>query len=214
MNKLQTGILVLLMPAMGFAQQSLKVNIDASQAPQLQGWCEQAKSEMEAWFPRLINLMAPEGESMPSEINFQIKDSNDGVAYTAGTQMVAMSGWVTSHPEDIGLTIHELVHVVQHYPTYNPAWVVEGLADYFRWGIYEGKPLSWFPQSSKKNGYEDSYQVTAGFFLWLERGPAPGIVRQLDSAMRKKDYDERIFRDCSGKSLDNLWKDYVKARKG
>ena len=87
------------------------------------------------------------------------------------------------------------------------------MADYFRWAIYEGKPLDWFPMSDKMNGYEDSYRVTAGFFLWLESGPAPGIVRQLDQLMRKHDYDERIFRECSGKSLSSLWKEYVKVRK-
>lgn len=212
MNKLQTGLLVLLMPAMGFTQNSLNVHIDSSQAPRLQSWCENAKREMEAWYPRLINLMAPQGEEMPQEIIFRVKDSNEGVAWTSGNQITAVSGWIDNNPEDVGFAIHELVHVVQHYPGGNPGWVVEGIADYFRWSIYDGKPLSWFPLSEKNNGYEDSYRVTAGFFLWLESGPAPGIVRQLDRAMRKSDYDDRIFRECGGKSLPVLWKEYVKVR--
>ena len=177
----------LLAPCIGFAQSDVKVHLECSAAPELQDWCENAVSEIEAWYPRLINLMAPEDEEMPNEITFQVKASNEGVAWTSGTHITAVSGWIENNPGDVGFAIHELVHVVQHYPTYDPVWVVEGLADYFRWAIYEGKPLSFFPQSKNKNGYEDSYRVTAGFFLWLERGPAPGIVRQLDEAMRKKD---------------------------
>ncbi len=212
LKKLIWGM-VLLAPGIGFATSGGVVQIDYSAAPRLQSWCEHAQSEMEAWYPRLINLMAPTGEEMPEEILFRVKDSNEGVAWTSGNQITAVSGWIDNNPEDVGFAIHELVHVVQHYPAGNPGWVVEGMADYLRWGIYDGKPLSWFPVSEKKNGYEDSYRVTAGFFLWLESGPAPGIVRRLDWAMRKKDYEDHIFRECSGKSLATLWNEYLKARK-
>ena len=48
--------------------------------------------------------------------------------------------------EAIGSVVHELVHVVQEYgrarrenpeATRSPGWLVEGLADYIRWFLYE-----------------------------------------------------------------------------
>jgi hypothetical protein len=54
--------------------------------------------------------------------------------------VITISGkWITEHPDDLGMVIHELVHVVQGYPNsrHKAGWLVEGIADYIRWWRYE-----------------------------------------------------------------------------
>jgi hypothetical protein len=116
--------------------------------------------------------------------------------------------------EDIGCVYHELVHVIQNYGLRVSGWLTEGIADYLRWAIYEGKSQDWFPFTDKPQGYRDSYQVAGGFFLWLESDRCPGVVNKLNTALRKRTYkDESFFKEETGRTIDELWADYVKGRK-
>ena len=38
--------------------------------------------------------------------------------------------WISDHPDDFGMVIHELIHVIQAYPAAGdkPGWLVEGIA--------------------------------------------------------------------------------------
>ena len=121
-----------------------------------------------------------------------------------------MSGWIEKHPDDIGLTVHELAHVIQSYPPGGPGWITEGIADYVRWAIYEKKPQAWFPRpiDARKDGYLKSYRVAAGFFLWLETEKSPDIVKKMNTTMRKGKYSDSFFEKETGSSLPALWKMY------
>lgn len=189
------------------------VTVDVSEAPELEAWGQQAKTLIEEWYQRTINLLPSKGAVIPQEITFKIQKTDKGVAWASGSVIVVASHWIESHPEDIGCVYHELVHVVQNYQQRYPGWIVEGIADYLRWAIYEGKPLSWFPFSEKPRGYTDSYRVTGGFFLWLESDVSPGIVKKLNKALRDKTYtDESFFTNETTKTLDTLWGEYLKER--
>lgn len=179
----------------------------------LVAWANQAKELIEQWHPRMLNFIPTKDFTAPSDIKLVFRKGDKGIAWTSGTQITVMSGWITDHPDDIGLVFHELVHVVQQYKSRAPGWVVEGVADYLRWALYEGKPLDWFPVSNKANGYRDSYQVTGGFFLWLETDRCPGIVTKINTAARKGEYKDAIFTDLTGASLESLWADYMADRK-
>ena len=85
--------------------------------------------------------------------------------YAFGT--FSKNGLIEKYPEDIGLVVHETVHVVQLYPKFEPGWVTEGIADYIRWHLYEKKLLEWFPIGEDEKGYEAAYRITGGFFLWI-----------------------------------------------
>ena len=108
------------------------------------------------------------------------------------------------------MVIHELTHVIQRYPKPQPWWITEGIADYIRWAIYEGKPQKWFPKNKKPDGYTAGYRETAGFLLWLESDKAPGIVKELNSAMRKQSYSDEIFKQRTGKGVKELWGEYLR----
>lgn len=206
-------VVLLLSPAIQAVDSRVTVRVDCSQAPELRVWCDRAKVELTAWHPRIRNLLATEGFTPPGEIVLKVRKSDKGVGGTSGATITVSSGWVSKHPEDVGMLIHELTHVIQRYPSPRPSWVTEGIADYVRWAIYEGKPLAWFPAPQKPSGYTSGYRGTAGFLLWLESGPSPGIVRRLNNAMRNQEYNDRIFEKLEGRPLRNLWKQYLEARK-
>lgn len=204
-----------LRPQSAFAQQekksspALTVTLNAEQVPHLQPWGEQARELMIEWHPRLSNMLSSKGFEPATEIHLMLKKTEKGVAATSGRTITVSSHWIESRPEDIGLIIHEQIHVIQGYPSGNPWWITEGIADYLRWAIYEGKPQSWFPRPKRPQGYQSGYQVMGGFLLWLETERAPGIVRKLNTAMRKKAYNAALFEAETGLTLDELWDRYV-----
>lgn len=187
----------------------VKVTLDTSEVPHLKEWGEKAKDLIIEWHPRLCNLVPSEGFVPPNEISLKIKKTDKGVGATSGTKITISSHWIEKKPNDFGLVIHELVHVIQNYPSGNPWWITEGVADYLRWGIYEAKPQSWFPRPKDKFGYKKGYQITGGFFLWLETSKSPGIVKKLNTAMRKKEFSDEIFKKETGLSVEELWNQYV-----
>ena len=189
------------------AEDAVKVNVDTTQVadqPELVRWAAQAKKLIEEWHPRISNLLLSKGFDPPFEITFVIKKQKKGVGHTTGQTITIMSGWIDKHPDDWGLVIHELTHVIQRYRK-TPAWVTEGVADYVRWAIYEGKPLKSFHCPSIPNGYTKGYRAAAGFLLWLESDLAPGIVSRINSAARDGKFRNDLFSEMTGFSLEQLW---------
>lgn len=212
MKRIALVVLVLLLwfPTGGvFAEDGIIVNLDVSEVPHLTEWGNKAKALIIEWHPRLCNLIPSKDFSAPRTIDLVIRRTDEGVGGTTGTKITLSSKWLETHPNDFGLVLHELVHVIQSYPNGQPSWVTEGVADYLRWGIFEGKSLAEFPKPKEQNGYQRGYQVAAGFFLWLETEKSPGIVKKLNSAMRNGTYEDQIFERETGRSLTELWDLYV-----
>ncbi|MEN6308044.1 MAG: basic secretory protein-like protein [Anaerohalosphaeraceae bacterium] len=207
---------ILVLTLAGWTYAKVTVTLDVEEIKddaKLVAWANQAKELVEQWHPRAVNLIPTKDFESPSEIKLVFRKGDKGIAWTSGTQITVMSDWIDKHPDDIGLVFHEMIHVIQQYKRGVPGWVVEGIADYLRWALYEGKPQNWFPLSNKANGYRDSYQVTGGFFLWLETERCPGIVNKLNTAARKGEYKDSIFTDETSASLESLWADYMADRK-
>ena len=206
---LALGAWLFLGPVGWTGEPRLRVDLDVTEVPEHAAWGRQAKQLIEEWAPRIHNLLLSSGAKLPESIALKIEKTDQGIAATARARIVVSSHWIDKHPDDIGLVLHELVHVIQAYPPGGPGWVTEGVADYIRWGIFEGKELSWFPRPEGPQGYRRSYQVAGGFLLWLEAGKAPGIVRQLNAAMRQGQYSDDIFQKATSQTLDELWAAYV-----
>jgi hypothetical protein len=191
-----------------------KVRFDTTEAPDTAAWAASADSLAREWYPRLGNLLSSGNEVSLPEVVIRITPKYRGVAAASGNKIEMSAKRVTELPDDSrGVVIHELVHVVQGYPGRAEGWLTEGIADYIRCAIYESKPLAEFPRPDKPKGYRDSYKVAAGFLFWLESGPAPGIVRQVNAALRRGQYKEDVFHERTGRALDDLWLEYVAAFK-
>ena len=211
--RLRTGLIAALVGASSFSRSdAATVQIDTSRSPASRAWADSAQVLAREWYPRLGNLMAStDGKPLP-DVSIRVDPEFQGVAVASGANIQISANWITQFPDDSrGAVIHELVHVVQAYPPGQVGWLTEGVADYFRYAIYEALPLSEFPRPDKAKGYEDSYKVAAGFLFWLECGPAPGIVRQLNASLRLGTYRDALFVERTGRSVSDLWNDYIAA---
>ncbi len=120
-----------------------------------------------------------------------------------------------------GPLVHEMVHVVQHYQGDGPGWLVEGIADYIRWFKFEpgshGADLVWMKKEPKPFSprYDDSYRISANFLNWVTEHYDKKIVANLNAAMRGKNYNETLWKQYTGKTVQELgaeWKKDVEAR--
>jgi hypothetical protein len=194
-------------PTPGPPAVELTVSVDTTEVPELAPWADQAKRLCEAWYPKIAALLASDGYTPPKRVRLVFKKDMKGVAGTAGTTIMIASSWVTQHPDDLGMVIHELTHVVQSYPSYRAGWLVEGIADYVRFVKYEpGHPQP--PIDPEKASYRAGYRTTFRFLDWIER-THKGLIAQLNAALRQGRYEDALFHDLTGKSLDELWKNFL-----
>lgn len=193
-------------------KQDFKINIDYSTTPDLKEWCEKIDALLNSWYPKLCLILKSDGFTPPKNILIRMINDDKGVAAACGTGIVVHAGWVRKHPKDLGLAVHEIVHVIQSYPNPKPWWITEGIADYVRWGLYEKKPLSWFPVPKNEKDYQQGYRMTAGFLLWLDKDASSGLITKINKAMRNSCYKDDIFKDITGKSLAKLWQEYSSLR--
>jgi len=199
------------------------ISINTVKAPELKDWAEtKLAPALAEWYPKISAFLASDGYTEPDHFKITLKPM-DGVAYTAGRNVVANSDWLEKdlNGEAVGSLIHEAVHVVQQFKGKSPGWLVEGSADYFRWFKYEpqshGADLVWFRKYGKKfsPNYNDSYRITANFLNWVSDKYDKDIVSQLNAAMRENRYDEALWEKYTGKSLPQLgaeWKKEVTAQ--
>lgn len=190
--------------------------MDTSQAPDLQDWAQNTlKPAIDKWYPFICDCTASEGYTAPASFTITFK-SMPGVAYTAGTDVTVSSEWIHSQIKNpgwnqaTGSVIHELVHVAQQYrSSSNPIWLVEGIADYYRWFHYEKvehRPRLSNPSQAK---YSDSYQVTAGFLEYVVKNHDHELVVELNAAMRRGTYKASLWKYYTGMSVEDLWQEYV-----
>jgi hypothetical protein len=129
------------------------------------------------------------------------------VAGTVGNHITINADWLRKHPDDFGMIIHELSHVVQRYPKYDPAWLIEALADYCRFWVYEPKESRPHIDPQHTN-IRDSYQRGAAFMAWLAAQYGDELIRDISTGLRKGYYSEDMFKKITGQSLESLHKRY------
>ena len=198
--------------------------IDTSAAPELADWAQhQLAPVLAAWYPKIVAMLPSDNYTAPAHFYLTIRPM-DGVAYTSGTNVDVSSSWCQDqmHGEAIGSLVHELVHVVQHYQHRdNPGWLVEGLADYIRWFLYEpqshGADVVWIQHRGKNFSprYDGSYRVTANFLNWTREKYDPNIAAEVSAAMRDGKYTEDFWKQHTGKSVQDLgaeWKQWVETQ--
>ena len=124
--------------------------------------------------------------------------------------MTVNADWCRHHPEDTGLTVHETAHVIQAYSSYNPVWLIEGIADYIRWVKFE--PEQFHPRIDVRTAtYHDSYQTSATFLAWCELHYDSCLVTKLSKAIRAGTYNSGLFQKYCGKDVDALWTEFTAA---
>jgi hypothetical protein len=148
------------------------------------------------------------------QVVFFIDTAYHGVAATDNGRVVFSPAYMSKHPNDIDVVTHEVMHIVQDYGDSNgPGWLTEGIADYVRneHGV-ANEAANWrLPAYKATQNYDNAYRVTARFLFWVETKIKKGSVKKLDGIMRKHSYNDNTWKDVTGKSVDELWKEYAQA---
>jgi hypothetical protein len=99
-----------------------------------------------------------------------------------------------------------MCHVVQAYRSREnrpPGWVVEGVADYVRWFVYEPENKRPRVRNPDRAKHTDSYQTTAAFFNWIVKTKDKTFVKRLNLGRSSRTSAKRApvcARRCSRRS--------------
>lgn len=187
-----------------------RVNLHYETATDAKKFALKAKELIDEHYPKLYaEFDSTEGPAPLTNIHVWFR-AMDGVAHATNRNEIHISEkWVTKQaPNDYGMVIHELFHLVQAYTGGGEGWLTEGLADYVRHRRFE-PDANWGKPDPEKAKYTDAYKTTALFLEWIEDTQKKGICLTLNAASRKKENVREVFTRETGKDVDALWREYV-----
>jgi hypothetical protein len=176
----------------------------------------QAQAKIEDAFPKILKILDYNGRGQ-TNVQIIVADDlqpTDGKIAWTNTHWDPNTVWgdicvpaQSANPADLGMMVHELMHVVQVGYRDCPSWLVEGIADYVRYYWFD--PPSRRPHSGKGADCTNGYGTTAEFLDWTAHRYAPNLLRALDQGFRSGQSTEQIFSSATRKSLTQLnteWK--------
>ena len=181
------------------------INQDATLDPNIP---QELKKTFFAVYPKMVRDF---NENAPKEIEVLIDTSYEGVAYAHSNKIVISSNWLHKMPKDFDVITHEAMHLVQSYPNGSgPGWLTEGIADYVRavYGVSNAEGGWFVPDYAENNHYQNSYRITARFLIWATENYDKNLVFKLDKDLRNETYNDSLWKEYTGKTLDELWTAY------
>ena len=180
----------------------------------LRVWADKADKQMMEFWPDMEAMLYTDNFITPNKVNifYRTGPNVTGVAATGGGEMTVNTAWASAHPDDTGLTVHEVAHVVQAMSAYNPVWLIEGTADYLRWVKFEPQNFTYNINPEKSN-YNDSYRTTAAFLAWVELHYDSRLVSKLNADTRFGRYTPEKWKEYTGKDAPTLWQEFLAAYK-
>jgi hypothetical protein len=204
--------------AMETDEGTFEASIDTSRAPDLTRWAnEELAPVVKEWYPKIVKMLPSDGFEAPRRFSIRFSPNYRGVAATDGTRIVCSPAWFRREldREAKGAVVHELVHVVQQYGRARhrnpdarrpPGWLVEGIADYIRWFLYE--PQSRGAEITERNferaRFNGSYRISANFLNWVTNRYDTELVPKLNAAIRDGRYNEDLWADYAERTLAEL----------
>ncbi|MGH7968535.1 MAG: basic secretory protein-like protein [Limisphaerales bacterium] len=213
-----------------------RIVIDTSKAPEMTEWARSILGPAaKEWYPKIAQLLASPGFDAPPECTIDFRDlgaisdaPGQVVAFTEGTRVTCRAEWFRQNTtgEACGCVVHELVHVIQQYPQQRgataqegqvPDWLVEGIADYIRWFLFEpqshGAEIT--TESLSAARYDASYRITGNFLNWIAQRCGTNVIARINEAARDGKYSPTIWKEITGREADELgreWRQTVEAR--
>jgi hypothetical protein len=184
--------------------------VDSSDAPDMKAWAEKAAAICERNYAMICDELMSPGFKPLTVITMTLRNDYNGVAEASSDHIKGSVKYFKSHPEDFGAMVHETVHCVQLYRSRrNPGWLVEGIADYIRFFKYEPGKIG--RQNPERANYNGSYRVTAAFLGFVVDKYNPMIVTKLNSIMREGKYKEDVWKEITGKTIEELNQEWRKS---
>jgi hypothetical protein len=206
------------------------VTMDLTDAPDLKEWAEAKLLPVcEEWYPKIVAMLPSDGFTAREHFTVRFRDGMGGTpASTSGGRISCNTEWFRRQldREAVGAVVHEMVHVVQAYgrarrdnpeAARNPGWMVEGVADYIRWFLFEPEKRGAEVRNPARAKYDGSYRVTANFINWVTDTYDKDLVRKMNAAMREGRYREELWKEYTGKTVAELgaeWTAQIAARRG
>ena len=192
-----------------FAEPAFKVAVDTSKAPECEAFAAKSRTIVEEWYPRINEILFEKGHPLPFAEITLIFEPMKGVASTKKNVMHISAEWVTKKaPNDYGMIVHELTHVVQDYQGKGEFWLTEGIADYVRDRHFE-PGIRHHRIDPATSSYRQAYGTAATFLIWLEAHKDKDLVRQLNIASHDGQYAPALFQEYCGADLDTLWREFA-----
>lgn len=189
----------------------LTVQLDTSKAPECEAFAKKAEAIALEWYPKIHELIFVKDHPLPNRTIKMIFEPMEGVAYARGPEIHFSSAWLKKSPNDYGMVVHELVHIVQDYKGKGEFWLTEGIADYVRYHHYEKGNQNW-QLDPQKSSYKQGYGIAGSFLDWIEKEKKAGLVKTLSTACQKGEYKSEMITEICGKDVDALWKEYIDAK--
>ncbi len=194
-------------PAVAVFQYPVEIVVDVADAPDMKEWAEKTARICEGAYAMINRELKSDNFKPASLIKMSLKKTYRGVAAAGGGNITGSVKYFKDRPRDVGAMVHETVHIVQRYRSRgNPSWLVEGVADYIRFFKFEPGNLG--PINAERAHYNDSYRVSAAFLAYLVEKYDPQAVLKLNQAMRAGTYKAELFREITGKTIDDLGKEW------
>jgi hypothetical protein len=157
---------VLSEPAVTPFEYPVEFVVDVADAPEMQAWAENVARVCERQYRMINEELASEGFRPRRVVTMKLSKDYRGVAAAGRGRITGSVRFFQDHPEDIGAMVHETVHIVQDYRgRRNPGWLVEGVADYIRFFIYEPDNIGRL--NPRRARYDGSYRISARFLAYL-----------------------------------------------
>ena len=208
-----------------------QITIDTTESPDLTQWAhEELAPVVQQWYPKIVKMLPSEGYEAPKRVVIMFSARMRGVAATGGIRVQCCADWMRQNlqGEAKGAIVHELIHVVQQYgrarraganATQTPGWLVEGIADYLRWFLYEpetrGAEIT--GRSIARARYDGSYRVSGNFLDWVTKTYDKQIVAKLNAAAREGRYSEDLWKEHTSHTVQELgaeWKAALEKKRG
>ena len=194
-----------------------EITFNFNEMPELKDWIDtKLKPVCLEWYPKIVDMLPSEGYTAPQRFSITFRKDAQGVAWARGSSITCAGPWFSKNlqGEALGAVVHEMVHVVQQYGRArggnpNPGWLVEGLADYIRWHLYEPANKRRRIRPGRDN-YDGSYHVTAALLAHVMEHHDKDAVKKLNAAMREGKYSDDLWKQYTGKTAEELWADYLK----
>jgi len=189
-----------------WAAAELQVDVDSHLAPALADWAAALPGLCRGWWPKIVAALdGPDAEASGAvQIVLAHIQPDKVAAVTRGRTIFADIDHVRTNM-DAGFIAHELVHVAQHYP-HPTVWLAEGIADYLRYYVLLPKdPQRAFPAGLS---YEVGYQPAAALLDFAVRRHGPGVLRQVNAALRAGRDGDAALTAATGQTPAALWAAY------
>ncbi len=190
-------------PEVAVFRYPVEFTTDIADAPEMKDWMEKVVRVCEKQYPMICDELAGKGFRPPTQIRITMKSDYAGVAEASGSKIKGSVKYFKSRPEDIGAMVHETAHCVQGYRARGlPGWLVEGIADYVRFWKYE--PGKAGKVNAERAKYDGSYRTTAAFLAFASEKYDAKLVTKLNAVLRDGKYDAKVWKEITGKTVEEL----------